>query len=68
MEDYFFRYDFESKDQIRIFVTEEGEDVELVFHTNLALNNLGQLEILIKDATEEPTNQFTAIFRQTGAA
>ena len=57
-----FRYDFDSEDQILVYVSEEGDDVELVFETHLAKNKFGQLEILVKDATEEPINQFKAIF------
>ena len=62
LDEYFFRYDFDSEDQILVYVTEEGDDVELVFETHLAKNKFGQLEILVKDATEEPINEFKAIF------
>ena len=62
LDEYFFRYDFDSEDQILVYVTEKENDVELVFETHLAKNKFGQLEILVKDATEEPINEFKAIF------
>ena len=61
-DEYFFRYDFDSEDRILVYVTEEENDVELVFETHLTKNKFGQLEILVKDATEEPINEFKAFF------
>ena len=59
LDEYFFRYEFDSEDEILVYVTEEGDDVELVFETHLVKN---KNKILVKDAIEEPINQFKAIF------
>ena len=65
LDEYLFRYDFDSEDQILVYVTEEGNDVELLFETHLTKNKFGQLEISVKDAIEEPVNEFKAIFTYT---
>merc|ERR1712176_203607 len=62
LAEYFFRYDFDCGDQILVYVSEEENDVELLFETHLAKNKFGQLEISVKDATEEPINEFKAFF------